>query len=221
MTNGGFNTNLAAGAFSSADQQVVTLGGTAAAPWPERRLRRRQQERRSRLRLLGFAAGVHRQPVTAVPRRPRPQRGAGFLLIVFHSREAVMNRATSLALILLATTAILPATAQESGGLRLRSNQAATLQQIEADSGRGCALSSTSVTVGVNKAFGTGALATPAARHGLRVGQARPDAGLWSARRWRPGSILRWAAARRPASRSLCRASAGRWPRRPSPAGRT
>jgi hypothetical protein len=71
-----------------------------------------------------------------------------------------MHRATSLALVLFATTAILPATAQESGGLRLRSNQAATLQQIDADTAHGCALSSTSVTVGVNKAFGTGSLAT-------------------------------------------------------------
>ena len=29
ITNGGYNTNLAGGAFSSADQQIVTLGGTA------------------------------------------------------------------------------------------------------------------------------------------------------------------------------------------------
>ena len=72
-----------------------------------------------------------------------------------------MNRATSLALALLAITAALPAAAQESGGLRLRSNPGnnplATLGLIDAN--RGCPLSSTSVTVGINKAFGTGSLA--------------------------------------------------------------
>ena len=30
LTSGGYNTNLAAGAFSSADQQVATVGGTAS-----------------------------------------------------------------------------------------------------------------------------------------------------------------------------------------------
>ena len=69
-----------------------------------------------------------------------------------------MNRATSLALALLAITAALPAAAQESGGLRLRGNPLATLDVIDAN--RGCPLSSTSVTVGVNKAFGTGSSAT-------------------------------------------------------------
>jgi hypothetical protein len=68
-----------------------------------------------------------------------------------------MNRATCLALTVLAITAALPAAAQESGGLRLRSNSSATLDLIEAN--RGCPLSSTSVTVGVNKAFGTGSSA--------------------------------------------------------------
>jgi hypothetical protein len=71
-----------------------------------------------------------------------------------------MNRATGLALVLFALTAILPAAAQESGGLGLRGNQATTLQQINANTDRGCALSSTSVTVGVNKAFATGSSAT-------------------------------------------------------------
>jgi hypothetical protein len=68
-----------------------------------------------------------------------------------------MKRATSLALALLTITAILPATAQESGGLRLRGNPLSTLDQIDAN--RGCRLSSTSVTVGVNKAFATGSSA--------------------------------------------------------------
>jgi hypothetical protein len=71
-----------------------------------------------------------------------------------------MTRAISLTLVLLAITAALPAAAQDSGGLRLRSNPVATLDQINADTSRGCALSRTSVTVGVNKAFGTGSSAT-------------------------------------------------------------
>jgi hypothetical protein len=71
-----------------------------------------------------------------------------------------MSRAISLTLALLAITAALPAAAQESGGLRLRGNPIATLDQIDADVSRGCALSSTSVTVGVNKAFGIGSSAT-------------------------------------------------------------
>ena len=70
-----------------------------------------------------------------------------------------MNRAFSLTLVLLSVTAALPAAAQESGGLHLRgSNPLATLDVIDAN--RGCPLSSTSVTVGVNKAFGTGSSAT-------------------------------------------------------------
>ncbi len=68
-----------------------------------------------------------------------------------------MNRAISLTLVLLAVTAALPAAAQESGGLRLRGTQSATLNAIDAN--RGCRLSTTSVTVGVNKAFGTGSQA--------------------------------------------------------------
>jgi hypothetical protein len=68
-----------------------------------------------------------------------------------------MNRATSLAFALLAITAALPAAAQESGGLHLRGNPMATLDAIDAN--RGCPLSSTSVTVGVNKAFGNGSSA--------------------------------------------------------------
>ena len=73
-----------------------------------------------------------------------------------------MTRAISLTLVLLATTAALPAAAQDSGGLRLRGNPIATLDLIDAN--RGCPLSSTSVTVGVNKAFGTGSSATQGLR---------------------------------------------------------
>jgi hypothetical protein len=81
-----------------------------------------------------------------------------------------MTRAISLALVLLALTAALPAAAQDSGGLRLRGNPIATLDQIEADTSRGCPLSSTSVTVGVNKAFGFGSSAT----QGLRTVAGAP-----------------------------------------------
>jgi hypothetical protein len=69
-----------------------------------------------------------------------------------------MTRVTGLALALLTITVALPAAAQEAGGLRLRDNPLATLDLIDAN--RGCPLSSTSVTVGVNKAFATGSLAT-------------------------------------------------------------
>jgi hypothetical protein len=75
-----------------------------------------------------------------------------------HHQEDIMNRAISLTLVLLAITAALPAAAQESGGLRLGNNPLATLDVIDAN--RGCPLSSTSVTVGVNKAFGRGSSAT-------------------------------------------------------------
>ena len=69
-----------------------------------------------------------------------------------------MNRAFSLMMVLLAATAALPAAAQESGGLRLGNSPLATLGVIEAN--RGCPVSSTSVTVGINKAFATGSTAT-------------------------------------------------------------
>jgi len=69
-----------------------------------------------------------------------------------------MSRALSLTLLLLSVTAALPAAAQERGGLRLGSDPLATLDVIDAN--RGCLLSSTSVTVGVNKAFGTSSSAT-------------------------------------------------------------
>jgi hypothetical protein len=82
-----------------------------------------------------------------------------------------MNRATSLTLALISIAAALPATAQESGGLRLRGNSMATLDAIDAN--RGCPLSSTSVTVGVNKAFGSGSQATQ--RLGTASGTSSPS----------------------------------------------
>ena len=71
-----------------------------------------------------------------------------------------MFRTTGFALAALAAVAAWPATgpaaAQERGGLHPR-GPAATLDQIEAN--RGCPLSATSVTVGVNRAFGNGSVA--------------------------------------------------------------
>jgi hypothetical protein len=83
-----------------------------------------------------------------------------------------MNRAISLTLVLLAVTAALPAAAQESGGLRLRGSTSATLNAIDAN--RGCRLSSTSVTVGVNKAFGTGSSATQQLGTAAGASRCRP-----------------------------------------------
>jgi len=54
--------------------------------------------------------------------------------------------------------AALPAAAQEVGGLHMRSG-AAELGQIEANSSSGCPMSSTSVTVGLNRAVGMGSSA--------------------------------------------------------------
>lgn len=65
----------------------------------------------------------------------------------------------------LALTAALPAVAQEQGGLRTRS-PSTTLSTIEAN--RGCAMSNTSVTVGVNKATGN----KSAAQQNLRTRSA-------------------------------------------------
>jgi hypothetical protein len=56
----------------------------------------------------------------------------------------------------LAVLAALPAAAQERGGVSLR-NPVSELNTIDAN--RGCPLSATSVTVGVNKAAGTGSSA--------------------------------------------------------------
>jgi hypothetical protein len=64
-----------------------------------------------------------------------------------------MQRAS---LAVLALLAALPATAQERGGVSLR-NPVSELNAINAN--RGCPLSSTSVTVGLNKATGTGSSA--------------------------------------------------------------
>jgi hypothetical protein len=59
-------------------------------------------------------------------------------------------------LAILALVAALPAAAQERGGVRMR-DPTAILGQIDAN--RGCPLSATSVTVGLNKATGTGSSA--------------------------------------------------------------
>ena len=69
-----------------------------------------------------------------------------------------MFRTTGFALAALAALAAWagPATAQERGGLHLRGSTA-TLDLIEAN--RGCPLSNTSVTFGVNRAFGNGSAA--------------------------------------------------------------
>jgi hypothetical protein len=56
----------------------------------------------------------------------------------------------------LALFAALPAAAQDSGGVPMRQSSV-TLGKIEAN--RGCQMSATSVTVGVNKATGTGSSA--------------------------------------------------------------
>jgi hypothetical protein len=64
-----------------------------------------------------------------------------------------MQRAS---LTILALLAAFPAAAQERGGVSLR-NPLSELNAIDAN--RGCPLSSTSVTVGVNKATGTGSSA--------------------------------------------------------------
>jgi len=59
------------------------------------------------------------------------------------------------ALTVLALVAALPAAAQERGGLPIR-NSLSELNQIDSNTSRGCPLSATSVTVGVNKATGAG-----------------------------------------------------------------
>jgi hypothetical protein len=64
-----------------------------------------------------------------------------------------MQRAT---LVIFALLAALPAAAQDRGGLALR-NPVSELNTIDAN--RGCPLSATSVTVGVNKATGAGSSA--------------------------------------------------------------
>jgi hypothetical protein len=61
-------------------------------------------------------------------------------------------------LVLLGLVAALPAAAQDRGGLQLR-GPSLTLSKIEANQAQGCPLSSTSVTVGVNRASGFGSSA--------------------------------------------------------------
>ncbi len=59
-------------------------------------------------------------------------------------------------IVAVALAAALPAAAQDSGGVPLR-QPSVTLREIDAN--RGCQMSSTSVTVGVNKAAGNGSSA--------------------------------------------------------------
>ena len=68
----------------------------------------------------------------------------------------------------LGALAAVPANAQERGGLRLR-GPGATMAQVEAN--RGCPLSVTAVSTGVNRAFGTGAQASQS------LGTANPASG--------------------------------------------
>jgi hypothetical protein len=79
--------------------------------------------------------------------RPAPsERGAG---APFHQQEDIMTRAISLTLVLPALSAALPAAAQDSRGLRLRSNPLATLDLIDADAslqGQRGALATTTFT---------------------------------------------------------------------------
>jgi hypothetical protein len=67
-----------------------------------------------------------------------------------------MFRVHCLALAALAAVAAWPAAAQDRGGARVR-DPSALLDRIDAN--RGCPLSATSVTVGVNRAFGNGSAA--------------------------------------------------------------
>jgi hypothetical protein len=129
-----------------------------------------------------------------------------------------MNRTTSLALALLAIAAALPAAAQESGGLPLRGNPLATLDLIDAN--RGCPLSSTSVTVGVNKAFATGSSATQ------RLGTAAGPIGNGGCRplvttQVAAGANLALGSGSQAGQSINVRASARHWPPSASPVGST
>ena len=99
-----------------------------------------------------------------------------------------MFRTTGFALAALAAVAAWPATgpaaAQERGGLHPRGS-AATLDLIEAN--RGCPLSATSATIGVNRALGNGSVAQQQLGTLNPPGTARGVAARWSPRRWPPG----------------------------------
>ena len=68
-----------------------------------------------------------------------------------------MKRAGIAAAAVLALSLAAPAMAQDRGGLNLRNSPLSTLNQIDAN--RGCRLSTTSVAVGVNRAFSPGSVA--------------------------------------------------------------
>ena len=82
-------------------------------------------------------------------------------------------------LVVLALLSAVPAVAQERGGLQMR-DPLAVVDKIDAN--RGCPMSATSVTVGVNKATGT---VRPPSR-GSPLPGARPAAIRWSAPRSSP-----------------------------------
>jgi hypothetical protein len=67
-----------------------------------------------------------------------------------------MLRATLTALLI---AAALPAAAQEMGGIPMRNSSLNELGLIETNQSQGCPMSATSVTVGLNKATGTGSAA--------------------------------------------------------------
>ena len=100
-----------------------------------------------------------------------------------------MQRAS---LAILALLAALPAAAQERGGVSLR-NPVSELNAIDAN--QGCPLSATSVTVGVNKATGTGSSAQQQLGTFGGSGIVRL-AARWSAHRLSPGPTWRWVTAR-------------------------
>ena len=78
FTSGGYNTNLAAGKFSDAEQQVLTMGGTAAGHGTHAGVRRRQPQRRARQGLVRRPAGGHRREAVRPACRPGPaQAGPG------------------------------------------------------------------------------------------------------------------------------------------------
>jgi hypothetical protein len=70
-----------------------------------------------------------------------------------------MIRAISLTLVLLPSQRLCRGGTRQRGAASAQ-HPLATLNQIDADAGRGCPLSSTSATVGVHKAFGIGSSAT-------------------------------------------------------------
>jgi hypothetical protein len=82
---------------------------------------------------------------------PRPEPGRG--IPPKRSNEECAKMRTTIAAAALACLAALPAAAQDFGGVRLR-GPASVLDRIESVDRTGCRLSQTSVTFGLNRAFG-------------------------------------------------------------------